>query len=100
MDFELLNEAIPLLMKGAQLTVLISVVGVLVGLPAGIALALLRASANRRLRSLVRLADGYAALFRGTPMLVQVFVLYYGLPRHQLHRSRAREARRNAPAHS
>lgn len=79
MDVELLNEAFPLLLKGAQLTVLISAVGVLVGLPGGIALALLRASSNRRLRFFVRLADGYAALFRGTPMLVQVFVLYYGL---------------------
>ncbi len=76
-DPELIRSAVPLLLQGAKLTVLISLVGILIGLPFGVAVGRLRASTD--LRWLMRVADGYSALFRGTPMLVQIFVLYYGL---------------------
>ena len=47
--------------------------GVLIGIAAGT----LRVYAAPLVR---RLGDGYAALFRGTPLVVQLFVLYFGLP--------------------
>ncbi len=47
--------------------------GVLIGIAAGT----LRVYAAPPVR---RLGDGYAALFRGTPLVVQLFVLYFGLP--------------------
>ncbi len=47
--------------------------GVLIGISAGA----LRVYGNRIVR---RLGDGYAAIFRGTPLVIQLFVLYYGLP--------------------
>lgn len=47
--------------------------GVLIGIAAGT----LRVYGAPMIR---RLGDGYAALFRGTPLVVQLFVLYFGLP--------------------
>lgn len=75
MNLELIREALPLLLKGAQITLLIGVVGVLVGFPLGVAVALARLSPRRWLS---RLTSAYSAAFRGTPMLVQIFILYYG----------------------
>ncbi|WP_131114648.1 ABC transporter permease [Lichenihabitans psoromatis] len=66
----------PVLAKGAGLTVLIAIIGVLFGLPIGLLAALARLSQHRLLR---RVFDAYALVFRGTPMLVQIFILYYGL---------------------
>lgn len=76
MNVELLDEALPLLWKGVQLTLLIGLVGVSVGFPLGIAVALARLAPNRLLSGV---SSAYSAFFRGTPMLVQIFILYYGL---------------------
>lgn len=75
MNLELLNEALPLLFKGAQVTLLIGLFGIVLGFPLGIAFALARLSSNRLLS---RVTSAYSAFFRGTPMLVQIFILYYG----------------------
>jgi len=75
MSLELLNEALPLLFKGAQVTLLIGLFGIVLGFPLGIAFALARLSSNRLLS---RVTSAYSAFFRGTPMLVQIFILYYG----------------------
>ncbi|WP_026187300.1 ABC transporter permease [Ensifer sp. BR816] len=76
MELDLVTYAVPFLVLGAKTTLLISIFGVAVGLPFGIALAVIRTSENRIVS---RSADIYCAIFRGTPMLVQVFVIYYGL---------------------
>jgi octopine/nopaline transport system permease protein len=76
MELDLVTYAVPFLLVGAKTTLLISVFGVALGLPFGIALAVIRTSRNRILR---RSANIYCAIFRGTPMLVQIFVIYYGL---------------------
>ncbi|MGC6370944.1 ABC transporter permease [Pseudomonas sp. K2I15] len=75
MNLELLNEALPLLFKGAQVTLLIGLFGIVLGFPLGIVFALARLSSNRLLS---RVTSAYSAFFRGTPMLVQIFILYYG----------------------
>jgi arginine/ornithine transport system permease protein len=55
-----------------QLTVLALAVGFLIALPAGLARAW-------RVPGLARLAGAYVYLFRGSPLLVQTFLIYYGL---------------------
>jgi len=64
-------------MVGAGVTLELTAVGLLIGLVLGLGLALARAYGPFWLRSL---AIGYIELFRGTPLLVQLFLIYYGLP--------------------
>ncbi|MCM2475567.1 ABC transporter permease subunit [Rhizobium sp. CG5] len=76
MDAGIISYAIPFLLVGAKTTLLIAVFGVVLGLPLGILVGIGRGSKKGALR---RLCDIYCAAFRGTPMLVQIFVIYYGL---------------------
>jgi arginine/ornithine transport system permease protein len=55
-----------------QLTFLALAIGMAIALPAAFARA-------RRVRVLSPLVNGYVYLFRGTPLLVQTFLIYYGL---------------------
>jgi polar amino acid transport system permease protein len=70
---ELLTALNQGLMMSLALIVPSAVGGVLIGIVAG-SLRVFGASWVRRL------GDGYAAFFRGTPLVVQLFVLYFGLP--------------------
>jgi len=64
------------LLKGLEWTFALSVIGLSCGAVAGLAIALARTSAFPILR---RATAGYIALFQGTPLLMQLFVTYYGL---------------------
>jgi polar amino acid transport system permease protein len=64
------------LLKGLQWTIALSVIGISFGAIAGLAIALARTSHSRLLR---RTTAGYIMLFQGTPLLMQLFVTYYGL---------------------
>ncbi|MGE0348378.1 glutamine ABC transporter permease GlnP [Hydrogenophaga sp.] len=79
MDFEwsVIIDAIPALMKGAQLTVFITVVGLLGGTAVGLLFGLMRAYGNRLLDLI---AFAYIELVRGTPIVVQVMFIYFALP--------------------
>lgn len=70
-------EALPALSQGAVVTVELTLVGVGMGFILGLLAALARVYGSRRLRWL---AVGYIELFRGIPILVQLFLVYYGLP--------------------
>jgi polar amino acid transport system substrate-binding protein len=61
----------------ALLTVVVSALAMALAIALGAALALARAFAPRPIAAL---AVGYVELFRGTPLLVQLVVLYFGLP--------------------
>ncbi|MDG2527387.1 cystine ABC transporter permease [Caulobacter endophyticus] len=74
---ELIAQSAPLLLKGAVYTVLLSVIGMSLGLLLGFGLALMRLSRSPLLRWP---AAVYVSAFRGTPLLVQLFLIYYGLP--------------------
>lgn len=63
--------------QGAIVTLEITAVAVVLGVIIGLALALTRLYAPRWLAVP---AIGYIELFRGTPLLVQLFIVYYGLP--------------------
>lgn len=74
---ELIAQSAPLLLKGAVYTILLSLIGMSLGLLLGFGLALMRLSRSPLLRWP---AAVYVSAFRGTPLLVQLFLIYYGLP--------------------
>lgn len=76
-DFRLIVESIPLLVKGAVYTVQVSVLAIVFGLVLGWMLGLVAVSGVRWLRAI---AWGYVQFIRGTPLLVQIFLIYFGLP--------------------
>jgi len=75
LDFQIVLSSLPILLKGAlltlELTALILVLGVALALP----VALFKNAGALPARWF---AHGYIGFFRGTPSLVQVFLLYYG----------------------
>src|ERR1044072_7747506 len=73
----LLVQSLPVLAQGAVLTVKFAVLSMFFGLLAGAVLALMGVRHNRVLNWLARLS---VSVMRGTPLLVQIFVIYYGLP--------------------
>lgn len=75
--FELLQEAAPVMLRGAGYTVLFALASMLGGLVIGFPVALMRLLPYRLLRWP---ASVFVSLMRGTPLLVQMFVIYYGLP--------------------
>lgn len=75
--FEFFVRFLPDLLSGMGMTLLLTAEGVLAGFVLGLAATLARTYGSKFWRSL---AIGYIELFRGTPLLVQVFLLYYGLP--------------------
>ena len=75
--FELLGEAAPVLLRGAGYTLVFALAAMAGGLAIGVPVALMRISPFRLVRWPATL---YVSLMRGTPLLVQIFVIYYGLP--------------------
>lgn len=67
----------PVVLKGLAMTLGLSVLGISIGLLAGFVLGVGRASAVKPLSWLIGV---YTDLFRGTPVLVQLFVVYFILP--------------------
>ncbi len=77
MDWDILRAYAPLLARGFGMTLLAWAVGSVLGMALGLALALLRRYGPRPVGWLVQ---GFIEVVRGTPFLVQLFVLYYGGP--------------------
>lgn len=73
----LLNRLVPALNEGVLISLQLIVPSAVLGLALGVLVGSLRAYGGRVLSPL---ANGYAALFRGTPLVVQLFILYFGLP--------------------
>lgn len=74
---ELLGMAWPFLLQGAMYTVLFAAVSLVLGLILGFSVAVVRVT---KVPVVSQIAAVYVSAFRGTPLLVQIFVLYYGLP--------------------
>lgn len=73
----LLNRLVPALNEGVLISLQLIVPSAVLGLALGVLVGSLRAYGGRVMSPL---ANGYAALFRGTPLVVQLFILYFGLP--------------------
>lgn len=76
-DFALIIKVIPLLLEGALITVEITSLSVGFGFVIGMLLALARLSAFKPARWFAII---YVDFIRGTPLLVQIFLLYFALP--------------------
>ncbi len=76
-DWQAAADSIPLLLKGLLVTVELTLLGSAVGYVLGLALALLRRSGIPVLSQVVWL---FIEFVRSTPLLIQVFVLYYLVP--------------------
>ena len=75
MDSAIIWRSLPQLFEGALLTVEITALSVAIGLALAVPLALMRVARNPLLRWPVYV---YIFYFRGTPLLVQIFLIYYG----------------------
>lgn len=73
---DVLINSLPFLLEGAKNTLLLSFFSIFGALFVGLMIALLRLSKSKIATGLAKL---YVSFFRGTPLLIQLFILYYGL---------------------
>ncbi len=76
MDFSLMISSLPRIIEGIPVTIGLVALSLLFGGVAAIGLATMRMSVNPLLSGF---AYGYVFVFRGTPLLVQIFLIYYGI---------------------
>ena len=76
-DWSLIWDNIPILLQGAVITIQITVMAVGCGFFIGMIAALANLSRFKIVRLLVKC---YVELFRGTPLFVQIFMIYFALP--------------------
>ena len=81
MNFELMIETFPKLLSGLNLTIQLVTISLFIGFCLAIGLALLRLSNNTFLSFF---AKAYIFYFRGTPLLVQIFLIYYGIAQFEI----------------
>ena len=77
LNIDLMINSIPLLIVGAGITIQITAISVAIGLVIGMFVGVARVSNIRPLRWL---AAVYVDFLRGTPLLVQIFLIYFALP--------------------
>lgn len=78
MDFEVIRNYLPLYQKALLLTLKIGWVGISLSLLSGFLCALVQYS---KIPVLNKIISGYIELSRNTPLLIQLFFIYYGLPK-------------------
>ena len=76
MDFELMINSLPKLLNATVITLKLLSLSLFFGLFIGFLFAVLRMNKNPIIN---KFAYGYSYVFRGTPLLVQIFIIYYGL---------------------
>ena len=76
MNYELMIETFPKLLMGSYITIQLVTISLFIGLCLAVGLALLRLSNNPFFNFF---AKSYVFYFRGTPLLVQIFLIYYGI---------------------
>lgn len=75
MNLPLVLDSLPQLLGGLLVTLEITALALVLGLAAAVPLALMRVARNPLIRAPVY---GFIFYFRGTPLLVQLFLIYYG----------------------
>ncbi len=76
MDLDLMINSFPKLLSAAVITLKLLSVSLIIGLFIGLFFSILRLNKNLFIN---RFAYGYSYIFRGTPLLVQIFIIYFGL---------------------
>jgi len=77
-DFKLIVDSLPFLLVGARTAIVVTFWSVLLGITLGLMVALGRLS---KITPLAVVCQAYVEFMRGTPMVVQIFIVYFGLPR-------------------
>lgn len=77
LDWNIIFHYFPFLLQGAVLTLQIAVLSLMLGISVGLLAALCKLSSNPLLRWL---ATFYIWIIRSTPLLVQLFIIYFGFP--------------------
>jgi len=77
LDFSVIIPRLPLLFKAALVTIEVSVLAVFFGTILGVIVGALRVMPNRFINGI---AASYIYIIRGTPLLIQLFLIYFGLP--------------------
>ena len=76
MDFDLMITSFPKLLSATLITLKLLSVSLIIGMFLGLFFAILRLNKNKIIN---KFAYGYSYVFRGTPLLVQIFIIYFGL---------------------
>ena len=76
MDISLMATSLPKLLSAAVVTLKLLSLALFFGLIIGLVFAILRINKNPIIN---KFAYGYSYVFRGTPLLVQIFIIYFGL---------------------
>ena len=76
MDIDLMINSFPKLLNATLITLKLLSVSLILGLFIGLGFAILRMNNNKLIN---KFAYGYSYIFRGTPLLVQIFIIYFGL---------------------
>lgn len=77
---EVIFQYMPLLLKGLKYTILVSVEAIIIALCIGVFLTVVRMGGNSLFNRIVRLiANVYISFVRGTPVLVQIYIIYQAL---------------------
>lgn len=77
MHFERISSSIPFIIKGVTITLEFAAVSAILGLILGILLSLFKIG---RIKILKGFADVYTSVFRGTPLILQLFIIYFATP--------------------
>ncbi|MCT8975425.1 amino acid ABC transporter permease [Clostridium sp. CX1] len=77
MDFSFLSEYYSFFINGVKFTIVLAFFTVLFGFMLGLLLSLMRLS-NKKILNVI--AASYVEFIRGTPLLVQLYIVFYGLP--------------------
>jgi len=75
--FDVIVKYIPLLLQGMKLTFQLTIIAVTIGTFIGLMFSLFRIS---KFKPISWVAKGYVDFFRGTPLLVQIFLIHFGFP--------------------
>ncbi|MBT5195817.1 MAG: ABC transporter permease subunit, partial [Rhodospirillaceae bacterium] len=81
MNWELIQESWPVLVGAVPDTLLLAASALIIGFALAVVIALMRLSANKPLWGV---AYGYVYIFRSTPLLVQLFLIYYGSGQYRM----------------
>ena len=84
MDLSLMATSLPKLLSAAVVTLKLLSLALFFGLMIGLLFAILRLNKNPIIN---KFAYGYSYIFRGTPLLVQIFIIYFGLGQIEYFRS-------------
>ncbi len=77
LQLDVIANNFPFLMEGALVTIQLTLIALICGLPLGITFGLMQSSGSKILKGI---ATAYVSVFRGTPLLVQLMLIFNALP--------------------